>query len=190
MAEIKKDPVPAAAAPAIKPHPKGLMAAVSGLFLDSRNQINIKALNVILLAAGVALAARFGMIIDGSIKKMKAIDFAITSDTASELREKTVLRKVEYYLDKVKKRDIFRMGARPDAPDMGLSSKAVEATQNYRLAGISWSDDPDAMVEDIKAQKTFFVKKGQTISGGDITVEDITKDRVILRYGKDKVELR
>jgi len=187
MAESQKEPVPA---PVLKPRIGGPLAAAVGLFKDSRNQLNVKALNVLLLAGGVALAVRFGVIVDGSVKKMKTIDFAITSDTVAELKEKTVLRKVEYYLDKVKKRDIFKMGARPDSPDSGPSSKAVEATQNYRLAGISWSDDPDAMVEDIKAQKTFFVKKGQTISGGEILVEDITKDKVVLRYGKEKVELR
>ena len=73
------------------------------------------------------------------------------------------MKKIEYYLDKVRSRDIFKMGstARLEVADTGPSSKAVEAIQNLRLVGISWSDDPDAMVEDIKTVKTFFVKKGQ-----------------------------
>jgi hypothetical protein len=169
----------------------GALEFVRGLFTDSRNQLNLKLVNALLLACVVVLAVRFGYVIDGAYKKMHAIDFRLTADVSGELREKSVLKKLDYYLDKVKKRDIFRMGAeaRPEnALEAAPSSKVAEATQNLRLVGISWSDDPDAMVEDTKTLKTFFVKKGQSI--GDVKVENITREKVILRLDRELIELR
>jgi hypothetical protein len=189
MADVKtkeSGSVPAQRRPA-----QGPAAYVRSLFVDKRNQLNLKLLNALLLSCCAALAVRFAYIVNGACKKMNAIDFRLTSEPGTDLREKVVLKKLEYYLEKVKKRDIFRMGvaARPEnVIEAGPSSKALEATQNLRLVGISWSDDPDAMVEDVKAQKTFFVKKGQAI--GEIKVENITKDKLFLRVDREVVELR
>lgn len=193
MVEIKAKDIPqAAVAAAVKTPVADPFALLKGIFRDDRNRLNIKLFNVLLFACVAGLTVRFWMIMDSSVKKMKAIDFRITADPGGEIREKTVLKKVDYYLDKVKKRDIFKMGmaARPEnVVETGPSSKAVEATQNFRLVGISWSNDPDAMVEDIKAMKTFFVKRGQLI-GGEVKVESIAKDKIVLRFGQELVELR
>ena len=44
------------------------------------------------------------------------------------------------------------------------------------------------MVEDTKSYKTFFVKRGDLI--GEVKVEAIFKDKIILSYEGDEVELR
>lgn len=189
MNEVK--PKEAAAPGQVKKAVFNPLACCRGLIVDSRNQLNLKLFNVLLFACVAVLLARLALIIDGSYKKIQAIDLRVGGDASGESRERTVLKKLEHYLERVNQRDIFRMGAtdRPEnAIEAGPSSKAVEATQNLRLVGISWSADPDAMVEDIKSLKTFFVKKGQVI--GDVKVEAITKDRVILRYGQEQIELR
>ncbi|MGE5309205.1 MAG: hypothetical protein ACM3OC_08980 [Deltaproteobacteria bacterium] len=194
MAEIKANTPPAAAAasPAAPAKPKAgqPLDKVLGVFKDSRNQLNIKLVNVLLFCCAAAMAVRLGVIIDSSVKDIRSIDFRISGESGGELKDKMVLRKTDYYLEKVKKRDIFKMGAIPhqDQIEAGPSSKAVEATQNFKLVGISWSDDPDAMVEDIKTSKTWFVKKGQFI--GEVKVENITRDRVTLRYGQDLIEIK
>jgi hypothetical protein len=54
--------------------------------------------------------------------------------------------------------------------------------------GISWSDDPDVMIEDTKTQRTFFLKKGQMID--DIKLEAVFKDKVILNYLGEEIELK
>lgn len=187
MAEAKANE---AATVPVKP-PFNIAASVRGLFFDGRNQLNLKIFNALLAVCVIGLVARFVSIVNGSYARIRAIDFKITSETPGEIREKTVLKKVEYYLEKTAKRDIFKMGAlaRPENMiEAGPSSKAVEATQNLRLVGISWSEDPDAMVEDIKALKTFFVKKGQSI--GDVKVENITKDKIVLKFGQELIELK
>jgi hypothetical protein len=162
-----------------------------GLLFDSGNRFNLKLLNAFLLACVAVLAIRFVYVIRVSYEKMQTGNFQINADSPGEIKEKTILKKLEYYLAKVKKRDIFRMGmaARPENMiEAAPSSKAVEATQRLKLVGISWSDDPDAMLEDTKASKTFFVKKGQSI--GDVKVENITKDKIVLRLGDELVDLR
>jgi hypothetical protein len=189
MAQVKPQParVPPAGKTGVNP-----FAGMRGLLLDSRNRLNLKTLNFFLFVCVAALAVRCVTIIQSSYKKMRTIDFRITGqESAGEVHEKIILKKVDYYLEKVKKRNIFKMGlpARPDNMiESAPSSKAVDATQTLRVVGISWSDDPDAMVEDTKAGKTFFVKKGQAI--GDIKVENITKDKVIFRVGEELIELR
>jgi hypothetical protein len=167
------------------------LGPVKALVTDRHKQVNLKMLNFFLLACVAALAVRLGFIIDGSYKKLRTIDFRITAEAPGELREKSVMKKLDYYLDRVRVRDIFTMGAtaRLDETEAaGPSAKATEAVQNLRLVGISWSDDPDAMIEDIKALKTFFVKRGQSF--GDVKVEAITKEKVILRYGQELIDLR
>jgi len=99
-----------------------------------------------------------------------------------------------YYIEKARQRDIFKMGetrtkvlAQEAAPKQTIP-KIIEATQHLKLVGISWSADPDAMIEDTQASRTLFVKRGQMI--GDVEVRAIFKDKVILSYGGEETELK
>lgn len=156
-----------------------------------RKPSDIKILNICLLICSVFLFLYFVENIVRSLRKMNSIEFTIpqvvyraSSGTVSSLREAV------FYIDKVKQRDIFKMvsKARIDAISDVISSKAAEVAQNFRLVGISWSSEPDAMIEDVKMQRTLFVKKGQKV--GEAKVESIMKDRVLLRYGEELIELR
>ncbi|MBU1061610.1 MAG: hypothetical protein KJ957_01620 [Candidatus Omnitrophica bacterium] len=133
-----------------------------------------------------------------NFKKMPNLKFEIQKSLKSEiLPEVSVLRKkVAYYLEKVRDRDIFNMGIKQVVEEISEvehkpklpTSKIMDAVQNLKLVGISWSDDPDAMIEDTKAMRTFFVKRGQMI--GDIKVQAIFKDKVILGYAGEEMELK
>ena len=68
------------------------------------------------------------------------------------------------------------------------ATKLEEMVKNFKLVGISWSNDPDAIIEDEKAKKTYFVKTGDKIN--KISIEAIYRDRVILHYLTEEVELR
>ena len=68
------------------------------------------------------------------------------------------------------------------------SSGIIGVTQHLRLAGISWSDDPDAMIEDTRTKRTLFVKRGGMI--GKIKVQAIFKDKVVLFYDGEEIELK
>ncbi len=113
------------------------------------------------------------------------------------LMERVFLKKaVSYYLEKMGARDIFQMGAvRKVTGADGVqtemkvtSARILDATENLKLVGISWSSEPDAIIEDTKGTKTFFVKTGQKI--GDVKVQAIFKDKVILSYQGEETELK
>jgi hypothetical protein len=158
-----------------------------------RNVNEIKVLNIVLLAVLVMLSVYFISHLTVSARKAKNFDFKLAGPAKEATQKPKVasrLKDLAFYTDKIKNRDIFKMGPRikGDAPDDVLSSKAAEAARDLRLAGISWSDEPDAMIENKKIPKTYFVQKGQMV--GDFKVESILKDKVVLRYGDELVELR
>jgi len=109
-------------------------------------------------------------------------------------RENSVLKTAaSSYLEGVRGRDLFKIGqgtgmATENKEVKGPSPQAMDASANLKLVGISWSSDPDAIVEDTKATRTFFVKVGNMIGEGK--VQAIFKDRVILRYGDQEIELK
>ncbi|MFH0796404.1 MAG: hypothetical protein V2A65_05020 [Candidatus Omnitrophota bacterium] len=56
-----------------------------------------------------------------------------------------------------------------------------ELAGNLKLVGVSWSSDPDVMIENTKTNKTYFLKKGDGIEGG-IKIEQVLRDKIILGY--------
>ncbi|MFH1460788.1 MAG: hypothetical protein ABIG64_10550 [Candidatus Omnitrophota bacterium] len=106
----------------------------------------------------------------------------------------SLLKPVEYYLEKIKKRDLFSLetaaevkkGRFKDAEEPG--SWLAERVKDLNLVGISWSQDPDAIIEDKKFEQTYFVKKGYMID--EIEVYEVLEDRVVLRARGDKIELK
>ena len=103
--------------------------------------------------------------------------------------EPTGLKKAaSYYLDKVRERDIFTMGLKKVVIDTTPTSKSMELASTLKLVGISWSNDPDAMIEDTKGLKTFFVKRGEMV--GEARVQAIFKDKVVLSLGNEEFELK
>lgn len=122
---------------------------------------------------------------------------ASENGSSINLMERVFLKKaVSYYLEKIGERDIFRMGAArkmtgadgTQAEMKVTSSRILDATETLKLVGISWSNDPDAIIEDTKDTKTFFVKTGQKI--GDVKVQAIFKDKVVLSYQGEETELK
>lgn len=103
------------------------------------------------------------------------------------------LQESSYYFQKISTRDIFKEGAKEVAPKeekvMEAPAATAEAIQNLALVGISWSKNPDAIVEDKSQQRTFFVKRGQMI-GDNVKVEAIFKDHVIVSFEDREYELR
>ena len=115
------------------------------------------------------------------------------SAASSELPEVSLLKAASYYLEKARARDIFKMGlatSTVEAQDSSAApvSRIAEASKKLKLVGISWSKDPDAIIEDTKAEKAYFLKRGQVVD--DFEVKAIFKDKVILSYQGEEIELR
>jgi len=155
---------------------------------------NVKNINIFLGLVTVIMAVYFitNLLISlVNLKKNFNLEFKIAK--GSPLIDSKVvssLKAASYYLEKISARDIFKMGPKKKEEEeiKAPSSKIIGATQNLKLVGISWSNDPDAMIEDTKALKTFFVKRGQMI--GEVKVQAIFKDRVVLSYEGEELELR
>ncbi len=125
----------------------------------------------------------------------KPPNFAPPKDmkTAFTLEPIEPMKESSYYLQKVSSRDIFREGrkqeAAPKAPAQNAVIETAEAVKNLALVGISWSSNPDAIIEDKAHQRTFFVKRGQMV-GDDVKVEAIFKDHVVVTFEDHEYELR
>ncbi len=62
-----------------------------------------------------------------------------------------------------------------------------QAIQDLNLLGIVSGDNPQAIIEDKKSQKTYFLKKGDFL--GDFELKDIQKGKVILDLSGQQFEL-
>ncbi len=161
-------------------------------FKGEKNQLNIKAVNAVLFALTGILTLYYINGISVSLNKIKNINLGSLmplKDSAVVSKDASLLKPFSFYLGSVKSRDIFRMGQKiPSESAEVISSKAAEASQTLKMVGISWSEQPEVMIEDTKVGKTYFVKKGQMV--GDFRVEAIYKDKVTLRYGVENIDLR
>ena len=94
------------------------------------------------------------------------------------------------YLQEITQRNIFSL---PESVDQAAAKKLEPKVEikslidGLKVVGIIWSDAPQAIVEDSKDGKTHLLNRGSKIK--DARVKDILKDRVILSYDGQEVEL-
>jgi type II secretory pathway component PulC len=173
---------------------KKRLKAATGLKLDVKLVNRLLFFVVALLV--IYFVSDFSVSLSNS-KKAPSLKLGVQEANAKSLNMPDIsrLKAATYYLEKVRERDIFKMGIKkPDlsnpetVSNRGPSSRIMEATSQLKLVGISWSSDPDAMIEDAKAMRTFFVKRGGMI--GEIKVQAIMKDKVVLSYNGEEIELK
>lgn len=94
----------------------------------------------------------------------------------------------EFYLEGIRGRQIFK-GKSASAPEteQPLSIAKVDLTNDMSLVGIISGENPQAIIEDKKTQKTYYVTKGQFI--GELQVEDIREGRITLNHQGQRYEL-
>ena len=161
----------------------------------------LKTVNVVLQAAIAVIAVSMGIGFKLDLDAINKGNFFSAENTQAEAQAGAIevvslLQPVDAYLNKAQARDLFQMAGekKPESgpafkePDKEVISKLEETAKTLKLVGISWSNDPDAIVEDTKIQKTYFVKKGSMIDS--ITVKEILRDRIILRCQGEEVDLR
>ncbi|MFH0940353.1 MAG: hypothetical protein V1840_00670 [Candidatus Omnitrophota bacterium] len=94
------------------------------------------------------------------------------------------------YLQEITQRNIFSL---PESVDQAAAKKAEPKVElkslidGLKVVGIIWSDAPQAIIEDSRDGKTHLLNRGSKIK--DARVKDILKDRVILSYDSQEVEL-
>lgn len=166
-------------------HPKGKFK-ISFPFVNRVLAAGAAALFLYLMADAAASAVSLGRPLNLSPKKERAAASAPAA-AASPLNESA------YYLQKVASRDIFKEASEA-RPKKGVSEEPISpqddpATSSLSLVGISWSSNPDVIIEDKERKRTYFVKRGQVV-GDNVKVEAIFKDHVVLSHEGREFELR
>ena len=162
--------------------------------------LEISSINRVLFIAVLAMLIFMSFDFFNSMMNLNEdVDRAFQIDRETSVfssQELSPLKSSSFYLEKARKRDIFKMVSQTvkeeeeeEAKTAQEANKGVrKMTANLNLVGISWSDDPDAMIEDAKTKRTYFLKRGDSI--GEVVVSGIFKDRVVLSYNGEEVELK
>lgn len=158
-------------------------------------QFDVRAVNKILILSIFALLIYLISDVSLSLVNLeKGLDLDIEVKKSAEAArppEASLLKAATFYLEQVRQKNIFEMGKakKEDTEEAKTpSEESLHAAQNLRLVGISWSDDPDVMIEDTNVPRTYFVKRGEMI--GDFKVQAIFKNKVILTREGEEIELK
>ena len=126
-------------------------------------------------SGGMALAKRF--------KKISSLESLSSSKAQARPRLDV---SIDDAVAQARRRNIFTF--LPTKEEAASAVSAGPTLSNFKLVGILWSDSPQAMIENAKEQKTYFVAKGDRI--GELDVKDIMRDKVILSKDEQDWELR
>lgn len=160
-------------------------------------KINLKTINQVLVAILVALVGLMFYVTFKEKPQISSVLAAISNITLPDIESKPFVEfnDLDYYLNQAKQRDIFsafeeKKPEPPPKPVVEEKKKSEpppkpvvpieEKAKNIKLMGISWGDNPKAMLRDLSTQGIQFVGIGEVIDGTDIKVKDIMKHEVIL----------
>lgn len=148
--------------------------------------INIhKILRVILAISVVYLAAALIYPLLGFRKiRLPSVSKEKNSESKSVIKEEP--KPFEFYAQGIGNRQIFASSSSKSAPGP-LAVANADLIKNISLIGIISGVNPQAVIEDKIAQKTYYLNKGQLI--GEFQIDDIREGKVILDYRGKKYEL-
>ncbi|MFH1201535.1 MAG: type II secretion system protein N [Candidatus Omnitrophota bacterium] len=182
--KLKKPPVPR----------KGVSLKLSLSNIVSRigslNFYNLKSLNKILLIlvilSFVYLAISFIFLRPSGFKKSTAS--AIEQKIKEVNRPMPEARPYSYYADEIKKRDLFRSAAFMPV-NTAISREALpnELIKDLSLLGVVRGEKPQAIIEDRKTNKSYFLNIGDSI--GELVLKSIQEGKVTLDYRGQKFDL-
>ena len=112
----------------------------------------------------------------------------VTAKKITEIKQepKLEVRPYEFYLQGIGNRQIFgRASVQENEKPTGVAS--IDLIKDYNLVGIISGENPQAVIEDKRTQKNYYVTKGQFI--GELKVEDIQEGKIIVGYMGQKFEL-
>lgn len=112
----------------------------------------------------------------------------ITAEKITETNSKTQLeaKPYEFYLEGIGNKQIFN-SATPQESEKPRGAASADLIKDYNLVGIISGENPQAVIEDKKTQKNYYVGKGQFI--GELKVEEILEGKIIVSYMGQRFEL-
>ena len=120
------------------------------------------------------------------LRTVKLPEVAKNSLVSLEVIPKTEQKPLEEYLQGLGDKQVFGSGGSIGVigPASGLSAELIK---DINLVGIIAGENPQAIIEDKKAQKTYYLNKGQFI--GEFQLEDIQEGKIILNFNGQRFEL-
>lgn len=99
------------------------------------------------------------------------------------------MKPLAYYEKEISRRNIFRQGLGEDNVVKSMPTGPVfkELLKDLRILGIVSGSEKQAIIEDIKIGKTYFLFTGDYL--GEIEVKAIYPDRVELEFKGEKINL-
>jgi len=169
--------------------------AITKSAMFNAQKINLKVINQALVAVLVGLVILIFYVSLREKPEISSVVAAISNIKLPEVESKVVVvfKELSHYLDEIKKRDIFSVFIEkkevpievveplkalepPPVPVVPIEQKA----KNIKLIGISWGENPKAMIRNINTQNVQFVSVGEKIDGTDLEVIKIFKSEVVL----------
>ena len=163
--------------------------------------LEIKMVNQVLLALVISSAVY--LLIDFFLLKPSQMNFLSQVATSEKVypafqdSQSKAAKDFSVYQQSIQKRNPFTApGSNLPPPKEGEAAAAQPASTapavnqmmaSLKLVGISWGEEPLAMIEDSESTRTYFVKKGGEVKG--MKVQAISKEKVTLTYEGQEAEL-
>lgn len=154
---------------------------------------SLKTANMVLLVLSVAVTLFLGIDFWMGLPRASAwthLEAMAKKQGVGDLRIEN-LEPISIYLQEITQRNIFALltPARQDVLQNPVSDLIIgDLKENLRVVGIIWSDAPQVMIEDVKDARTYLLNRGGKIK--EARVKEILKDRVILSYDNQEIELK
>ena len=179
----KKDAVEAAA---FQPSAKRAILALA------KNRLNFFTLNSIIWSAFALACIYLVFSFISPLIKMQEPKIGRVKDNRQAVDLKTEAKldakPLEFYLSGVNNRQIFGTAYVRESPEAGFGGiNLSELVKDISLVGILGAENPQAVIEDKKTQKTYYVTKGQFI--GEIQVVGVFEGKIILEFRGQRFEL-
>lgn len=149
------------------------------------NTAGYSLLAVLLLACGYQGIQTFFLPAAPIKAELPADETSPSAELLSAAGAKPFLLYAEFF----RKREVFKIYEKPApfvAPSVAKATLA-ELASSLTLSGIIFEKEPQAIIEDKKSGKTYFLKKGDYLNA--IKIEDIQKGKVRLRHDSETMDL-
>lgn len=130
-----------------------------------------------------AFAGQFVLLVLSGEKNAGLVD----SESSGKIVPEMKVGALSDYLAAVSAKQLFE----PPEQKQQAPVKTVgiaDLIKGYELTGVVELDQREAIIKDQRSRQSYFVNEGSTI--GELTVEKIESDKVILRYKEETQELR
>lgn len=171
------------------PAPLSAKAAFNALSESINSYLNISSIQKIILIiftlSVIYLISSFVYPLIGT-KEIRVSKITTANANEQKTESKEEIKPFEFYKGAIADHQIFS-GPLSQSGSLPAGNIDLDLTKDIGLVGIISGENPQAIIQDKKAKKTYYVSKGQFI--GELQVEDIQQGKVIITYRGQSFEL-